>query len=41
MLVYGVGIGAAVLRVLAFILNLVQNARDKKAEKLKAAAAEG
>ena len=41
MLFYGVGIGEAVLLVLAFILNLVQNARDKKAEKLKAAAAEG
>lgn len=42
MLFYGVGIAEAVLLVLAFILNLVQNAREKKAEKLKAAAgAEG
>lgn len=36
---YGVGIAEAVLLVLAFITNLVQNSRDKKAEKLKQAAA--
>ena len=40
-LFYGVGIAEAVLLALAFILNIVQNARDKKAEKLKQAAAEG
>ncbi len=41
-LFYGVGIGEAVLLALAFILNIVQNAREKKAEKLKSAAgAEG
>ena len=37
---YGVGIAEAVLLALAFILNIVQNARDKKAEKLKQATAE-
>ena len=38
-LFYGVGIAEAALLLLAFILNIVQNARDKKAEKLKQDAA--
>ncbi|MBR5722198.1 MAG: hypothetical protein IKX57_01105, partial [Oscillospiraceae bacterium] len=35
---YGVGIAEAALLLLAFILSIVQNSRDKKAEKLKQAA---
>ena len=38
-LFYGVGITEAVLLVLAFLLNIIQSSRDKKAEKLKQAAA--